>query len=238
MAPERARALRQLAVSYLALNALIFGLSRAVAQRYGLHQLIGALFLFGALASIRADDDDTERYGVRLAGVFPGQKGDERSLVRTLWEGIPAAARELAVAAAVAAVVFPVYAYFWPLLNPVPRARHFALDGARARDIANNLFAVALTEEMYFRGFVQTRLADVLGVPASPRGLKAMLLPVLVTSVLFALTHLIVEVTPARAAVFFPALLFGALRVVRGGVGAAVFVHAAANVLSAYLEGR
>jgi hypothetical protein len=49
MDPARARAWRQLAVSYLAINALIFALSRATAQSYGLHDLIGALFLLAGL---------------------------------------------------------------------------------------------------------------------------------------------------------------------------------------------
>lgn len=241
MDPARARAWRQLAVSYLAINALIFALSRATAQSYGLHDLIGALFLLAGLWSIRADDDDTARYGVRLGGVFPGAAGDERSLVRTVWEAIPGALRELAVAALVAAVVLPVYAYFWPLFNRPPAVRHFALDAAHWRELLTNLLAVALTEELYFRGYVQTRLADALGVPQTreARGrLSVMLLPVALTAALFALTHMAVEVTAARAAVFFPGLLFGALRVWRGGIGAAVFLHAASNVFEAWLEGR
>jgi membrane protease YdiL (CAAX protease family) len=38
--------------------------------------------------------------------------------------------------------------------------------------------------------------------------------------------------------VFFPSLLFGALRIWRGGIGAAVALHAIFNVFERYLEGR
>src|SRR4051812_40520609 len=107
MPPQRPRAWKQLAGSYAATNALVFVLSRADAMKYGLHELIGALFLVAGLVSIRRDDDDTGRYGVRLGGIFTGREGDDRSLVRAVIEGVPPALRELAVAAAIAAVVLP-----------------------------------------------------------------------------------------------------------------------------------
>lgn len=241
MLPERARALRQLAVSFLATNALVFGLSRRGPMQYGLHELIGALFLVSALWSVRRDDDDTERYGVRLGGIFPGRVGDDRSLVRAIVESIPSAFTELGAAVGIAAVVFPVYALCWPLFNTPPAVRHFVLDAARWKEILTNLLAVALTEEMYFRGYIQTRLGDAFGVPrglSTGRRLRAMALPVILAAALFAITHVTVEVTLQRAVVFFPALLFGAVRVWRGGIGAAIFLHAISNVFELWLEGR
>lgn len=242
MDSQRRRALRDVALSFAVVNGLVFALSRGPAQRYGLHDLIGALFLVGALVSVRRlGDDDTHRFGISLGGVFPGANGDARSLVRAVIEGVPLALRELAVAAAIVAVVLPVYAFFWPYVNPVPPVRRFALDAAHVKDIATNLLAVALTEEMYFRGWVQTRMADALGVPRDEparKKLRAMAAPILIASALFAITHVTVAVTAPRAAVFFPGLLFGVLRVWRGGIGAAVFVHAISNIFEAWLEGR
>ncbi len=241
MSPERSRALRQLVVSYAITDALVFAFSRKTPMQFGLHELIGALFLVSALWSVRSDDDDTKRYGIRLGGIFPGKSGDERSLVRAVVESIPGAFRELGVAVAVSAVVLPIYAACWPLFNRIPAARHFALDGDHVKTILTNLLAVALTEEMYFRGFVQTRLGDLFGVARDlefkPR-LRAMILPIVITSALFALTHVTVEPTIARAVVFFPGLLFGVVRVWRGGIGAAVFLHAISNVFELWLEGR
>jgi hypothetical protein len=79
---------------------------------------------------VSRDDDDTERYGMRLEGLIPGHQGDARSLPAPLIEAMPSAMRELGVAAAVAAVVLPVYSLAWPLFNhPVgPRHLPFAHD--------------------------------------------------------------------------------------------------------------
>ena len=41
-----------------------------------------------------------------------------------------------------------------------------------------------------------------------------------------------VDLQPARLAVFFPALLFGWLRALRGGIGAPAALHVLCNLLS------
>lgn len=236
--PDRRRARRHLLVATLVVNALVFALSRPWMMARNLHDAIGLVFLAGAIVGMRADDDDTARYGVRLGGVFPGAEGDPRSLVRTLWEAVPSALRELALAAVVAAAVLPVYTLAWPRFNHPAGPRHFALDAAGWREVATELFAVAFTEEMFFRGYVHTRVGDALGVPAQGPQHRDAARVVLVTSALFALTHVVVAPTVARVVVFFPALLFGALRVWRGGIGAAIALHVACNLWERYLEGR
>jgi membrane protease YdiL (CAAX protease family) len=52
---------------------------------------------------------------------------------------------------------------------------------------------------------------------------------------LFAAIHFMVEPHPARLAVFFPALLFGWTRAWRGGIGAALTLHAMSNLYSEIL---
>jgi membrane protease YdiL (CAAX protease family) len=52
---------------------------------------------------------------------------------------------------------------------------------------------------------------------------------------LFALLHFLVGFSPARLAVFFPALVFGWLREKRSGIGAAIWFHALSNLLSELL---
>lgn len=244
---SRPDALRQLAISYGVTNTLVFLLSRAWATERGLHQLIGAVFLFAALASIRRDDDDTVRYGVSLGGLFPGAAGDDRSLVRTILEGVGPALRELGAALGVAAVVLPVYTLFWPFFNAVPTSRSLVVDLPRLQGVLVNLLAVGLTEEVYFRGYVLTRLSDALGPGTRLRGpvplaslagvTGARAVPIALGAMLFAATHLTVAVTLPRAVVFFPALLFSVVRLWRGGVGAAIWLHAIFNVYSSYLEG-
>lgn len=241
MFTESARApLRHLTIAYVAVNAAVFALSRPAAMAYGLHEVIGVVFLAAGLYAIYRDDDDTARYGVRMEGVFPGRKGDARSLVRTLIEAVPSALREVGLAGAAALVVLPVYTALWPLFNRVPAARSFTLTPERWRELLTQVIAVAFTEELFFRGYVQTRLADAWGLRADDGRLplRAAAGPIVVASALFALTHVVVDPTVARAAVFFPGLLFGALRAWRGGIGAAVALHAAFNVWETYLEGR
>ncbi|MET0391205.1 MAG: myxosortase family intramembrane protease, partial [Polyangiales bacterium] len=94
------------------------------------------------------------------------------------------------------------------------------------------ILVVGLPEEALFRGYVQGRLGDAW--PARIRVLGAQLSPGawLLQAALFALLHVAVDYNLARLAVFFPGLLFGWLRALRGGVGAAILVHAACNLLS------
>lgn len=239
MLPDRRRAWRDVALAWAAVNALVFVLSRPEATRRGLHDLIGVVFLVGAMVAVWADDDDTGRYGIRLEGIFPGRAGDPRSLVTTLFQSVPSALRELGVAGVVSLVVLPVYTLCWPLFNHPMGPRHFELDGARWREIATELLAVAFTEEMFFRGFVQTRLGDAMGVAKGARPDRVTAAKAItVTAALFAVTHVLVEPSVARAVVFFPGLLFGAVRVWRGGIGAAVALHAISNLWERYLEGR
>ena len=166
MPPTAARVWRQLTASYLVTNGLVFLFSRRGPTAYGLHELIGALFLVAGLISVRRDDDDTTRYGVRLGGLFPGGEGDHRSLVRTVVESVPAALRE-----------------------PRGRDRHLRRGAAHLRITSGRALSragvatlraqpagrsssspricsrVALTEELYFRGYLQTHLGDAFGVP-------------------------------------------------------------------------
>lgn len=238
----RQRARRHLAVALVAVNALVFVLSRPAAVRRELHGLIGVVFLVATLRGVARDDDDTERYGIRLEGLIPGGTGDARSLPRALVEAIPSALRELGVAALVAAAVLPLYALAWPLFNHPVGPRHLPFTHDPVATLLGEVVAVALTEELFFRGYLQTRIADALGLPDFTRTRKPPLADaarvLAVTSLLFALTHVLAEPGIGRAAVFFPSLLFGAVRIARGGVGAAVALHAICNVFERYLEGR
>lgn len=236
------RARRHLAVALVVVNALVFVLSRPAAVRRELHGLIGVVFLVATLRGVARDDDDTERYGVRLDGLIPGAAGDPRSLPRALVEAVPSALRELGVAALVAAAVLPVYALAWPLFNRPVGPRHLPFTHDPVATLLGEVVAVALTEELFFRGYVQTRIADALGLQDFTRTRRPALADaakvVALTSLLFALTHVLAEPGIGRAAVFFPSLLFGAVRIARGGVGAAVALHTICNLFERYLEGR
>ena len=101
-------------------------------------------------------------------------------------------------------------------------------------EVMGQLLVIALPEEAFYRGYLQTKLDDAWGTRT--RLLGATVGPGLVVSAaIFALGHLATEVHPNRLAVFFPALLFGWLRARTGGIGSAVLVHASFNLFASYL---
>ncbi len=122
------------------------------------------------------------------------------------------------------------------LFTPYVRSPSFAfrLPDRFGEWVIDNAFVVALPEEFFYRGYLQTRLRD-----AWPEG--RMLWGVRlgnafwVTAILFALGHLAVFAV-WRLGVFFPALLFGWLREKTGSVLAAAAIHACSNLLVQVLD--
>jgi membrane protease YdiL (CAAX protease family) len=96
--------------------------------------------------------------------------------------------------------------------------------------VAYHLFFVAIPEEFFYRGYVQTRLNEV-----SPRRFLVAGIPfghgLWITALLFAFGHSLVEFHWWHFATFFPGLAFGLLRERTGGVLAGAFLHAACNVI-------
>jgi hypothetical protein len=200
-----------------------------------------AAFLFIALpdARLRARGETWGEYGLPWEGLR-----DART-----WR---ARGRGAAVALAVAAVVFPIFAAgfaaFAALLPALPAglARAlapyagaprlaFRLPAGLPALAAIQLLVVALPEELFYRGFVQTawaRTAPERGVTVLGARLGAGFVR---TQVLFALGHLLV-LQPWRLGTFFPGLLFGWLRARTGDLAAPVVLHALSNVFLATLE--
>ena len=101
--------------------------------------------------------------------------------------------------------------------------------------IGYHLFFVAIPEEIFYRGYMQTRLDQiwtprwkVFGVMVGP-GL-------LVTSLLFAFGHTLVAFQWWHFSIFFPSLLFGWMRARSGGIIAGAFYHAWANIFVTWLD--
>ncbi len=186
-------------------------------------------FLYLPLVAMRRRGEDYRDYGVTLRAwrqdlklfavlfavillLFPaGYLGFSELLTR-----MPAIWREL----------LAPYAGHWQF--------HPRLPARFGEWVVDQLFVVALPEEFFYRGYLQTRLRD-----AWPRGRlifgarlgRAFWL----TAVLFALGHLaIFEFW--RLGVVFPALLFGWLREKTGTVVGAALLHACCNLLVLVLE--
>jgi hypothetical protein len=174
------------------------------------------------------DDDRVRRAGLALGGlVIPGRLRPA-ALLR---EAGVACAWGIGVAAIVAVPFFFGWHAWW--LREMPRLT-FSL-AVRPIDAADEalaqLFVIALPEEAFYRGYLQSRLDEVwppgwvvLGARVGP-GL-------LLGAAVFAVGHLVTVHAPTRLAVFFPALLFGWLRARTGGIGASVCLHAVCNLYS------
>lgn len=137
-------------------------------------------------------------------------------------------------ALAVSCVVFPLYwlgwVWFWEPRGPFS----LSLPEGFLDVLAGQLLVIALPEEAFFRGYLQS--AFDRRWPPKLRFLGARLgAGVVLAAALFALIHLVTTPHPARLAVFFPGLLFGWLKTRTGGIGASVFLHAFSNVFASFL---
>ena len=191
--------------------------------------LVGFVFLGATWALVwREDDERVRRAGLALGElVIPGRL-DVPAVLR---EG----ARALAWGLGVFALIAAPYFVGWRLWERPTLSFSLSL---RPADFygegLGQVLVIALPEEAFYRGYLQSRFDDVW--PPSWRVGGARVGPgLLAASTVFALGHLATVHQPARLAVFFPALLFGWLRARTGGVGASVCLHAACNVYSQLL---
>ncbi len=228
---------------YAVVCVAVFGVTRLedapLVGEY-VHLIVAAIFL---LTAIRLARGDIGHFGLSLGGLLEPPTDDRPrgplglwDLARAIRAALPCAMTELGVAVGVAAVVFPLYTigfYWW---NEPTRQLSLALPPDLANLALAQLVVVALPEEAFFRGYMQTALGDaesrrirVLGVELAPAAWVAQ-------AALFAMVHLIVEPHPARLAVFFPGLVFGWVRAWRGGIGAGMALHAMSNLYSEILS--
>jgi len=222
---DRRRALVEALTASAAVTIAVTVASAFVPDKY-VATAVGFVFLGATWWLVwRRDDAAVAHHGLAFAGlVLPGSV-DLRAVSL-------AAARALAWALALAVIVFvPFYAGWRIWWRP---AGAFALVMTPAQ-VANEAFGqlvlIALPEEAFYRGYLQTRLDDALA--GRVRVLGAELGPgLLLASAIFALGHVATIRDPSRLAVFFPALAFGWLRCRTGGVGAGVAFHALCNLFS------
>lgn len=152
-----------------------------------------------------------------------------------------ALAEDLGRAVLVAVITFAPFAvghHFWQVML-AGDAAHVVYRPTVPVDIfgivLKNVFLVALPEELFYRGFLETRLERVwptkryiAGVPLGRA--------VILASAMFALGHWLGEWgNPARLAPFFPAFVFSMLTRRGGSIAGAVLYHGLSNGFSATL---
>lgn len=222
---EPRTALLVAAVTTLLVTALSHadGLSAALEPYVG--TLVGAAFLVVTWRTVlRNDTDHIRRHGLSLGGLTEPGPLEARRLVRS-------ASRALGWATLLALVVFPPFWFGYRIYWEVDGPFVFRLAPGWWDLALGQLLVVALPEEAFYRGYLQTAL-ERGWASRRVRLLGARLgLGWVVTSAIFAVGHFLALPHPSRLAVFFPALVFGWLRERTGGIGAAVVFHAMCNLL-------
>lgn len=191
--------------------------------------VVGFIFLGATWLLVwRGDDARVERFGLALGGlVLPG-KIDITRLAR-------ATGVALAWALVFAAIFFVPFYFGWRTFWHAKGTFHFRITpNELLNEVFGQLVIIALPEEAFYRGYLQSRLDEAF--PQRLRVFGAELGPsLIVTSAIFAIGHFATIHEPARFAVFFPSLAFGFLRARTRGIGAGLAFHAMCNLLSEIL---
>jgi membrane protease YdiL (CAAX protease family) len=189
---------------------------------------VGFTFLLASYALVlRTDDSERIReFGLSMGGLLEAGPLSAGRLLRS-------ALGALAYALGAALVIYPCFWFGFRIWWKVG-VFHAAPLGPVFSDALGQLLVIALPEEAFYRGYLQTSLERELPAKISVLGARVGWGLVL-TSAIFAVGHLFTELNPARLAVFFPSLVFGFLRARSKGIGASVAFHALCNLFSAYL---
>jgi membrane protease YdiL (CAAX protease family) len=212
----------------LGTTVLVTGLSYGLPESYAATAVgLGFLAMTYVAALRRHHPLPPEHYGLGLGGLLDPAPLSGSRIAKD-------GARALAWALGLALAIFPLfwlgYLWWW-------KPRHAFAAGALPSigdDVLGQLLVIALPEEAFYRGYLQTALDDAWKPRVKILGAE-LGWGVLVSAALFALGHFATEVHPNRLAVFFPALVFGWLRARTKGVGAGIVFHALCNLFAAYL---
>ena len=222
------RPLVEALVTSVVVTALVTLASQLLPDRY-VATAVGFLFLGATWLLVwRADDARVERSGLALGGlVLPGPAPRGRLAKATI--------QALLWALALCALTFVPFFFGWRTFwHPRGAFGMRVVPWETVNEVFGQLVIIALPEEAFYRGYLQSRLDEAL--PWKVRILGADIGPsLIVTSVIFALGHYATIREPARLAVFFPSLVFGWLRARTGGIGAGVAFHASCNIFSEVL---
>ncbi len=178
--------------------------------------LIPALFLYVPIFWVERKGEDPRALGMTLEGWWPAVRLNLVLLVTVLGPFVVAN-----------------HLYQGLVFGRTPRLilpHHYL-----TQVVAYHLLVVALPEEFFYRGYMQSRLNQVF-----PKRLRFLGVSfgwgLFLTAILFAAGHSLVVVRWWHFSIFFPAVIFGWLRERTGNVLAPALFHALCNVLMVTLD--
>lgn len=227
--------LKRVAGVTLATTALVTAISHAWPRNFApslagvklpldANSLVGATFL-GVTWFVVLRRNDIGQFGLSLGGLTEPKPIEWPKLIRSL---VTACGWALLLGL----VCFPPfwfgYRWFWG----VKSSYVFVLPSDFADRAIGQLLVIALPEEAFFRGYLQSALehhwrSKQLRILGAELGLGTV-----VAAAVFAVGHVLTIPSPFRLGVFVPALLFGWLRARTKGIGASVLFHAMCNLYS------
>lgn len=200
-----------------AVFALVIGLCKALdgfrhVPWIARHDLVAlgaaALFLYVPLGMLKVTGARPEEFGITAHG---------------LWASFRMAFGLAVLSLPAFLLLFSAYRVLW-----LRAAVRIAFPEGWLLLLAYHLFCVALPEEVFYRGYIQSRLHRAMSgrirVFSTPLGFGW-----LYGAFLFALGHFVMIQRPERWATFLPGLLFGWLRERTGGIAAPTLFHALCN---------
>lgn len=135
-----------------------------------------------------------------------------------------------------AVIIFPPYAllvHLWAKI--VWGARIFQVAPLPSWNLVlTQLIVIALPEETFFRGYVQTRFQQIFKPRWTIFGARLGWGWIL-TCVIFALAHSLIQYQWWHFAIFFPSLVFGYLREKTDGLVAPILFHATSNLFMEWI---
>lgn len=253
MTEPRARVIGEVLALWLVTN-LAIRLVMTLQRAFGLHEIVLALipvaFMYAPVAMCRWRGLDPWSYplhlpafsdrvawrdALRWAGLWVLAVGAPFVIGYHLWEttlfrhfpgdGVPPLPAAVTGWSSLAdPAVWPVAgAWAWPIVS------------AGLQLVGYHLFFAGLPEEIFYRGYVQTRLDETFGKPWRVLGADVGV-GWLATCVIFAFGHDIVQFQWWHFAIVFPAIAFGWLRARTGGIVAGALFHAWCNITVSALD--
>lgn len=191
--------------------------------------LVPILFMYGPVLACKLRGDDSHRYPITL----PSFKETG------VWRDV---LKYNAILVGVTTPPFLILYHLWhtrvlgfTFTGQMPEGMLYEQIWTVVTIIGFHIFFVGIPEEFFYRGYLQTRL-DQLWEPRR-RLFGAMVGPgLVVTCLIFAFGHSIVEFQWWHFAIFVPSLAFGWLRAKTSDVMAGAFFHAWCNIMATVLE--